>query len=202
MSIPKKIHYCWFGRGDKSRKIEECLASWNILDNYEIVEWNEDNFDINCNEYVKQAYKNKKYAFVSDYARLKVLYEHGGIYLDTDIEVKKDLSDFLNNNLFLGFMYDSLLGTAVIGASKNNRIIGELLEKYDYKELKYEPNNNMFTEYFLNNYPNFRLNNEYQELNDNVKIYPKSILKALPIKKEYIFVSITILLLGKRKRKV
>lgn len=187
MSIPKKIHYCWFGGQSKPKKIKECLASWDILDNYEIIEWNESNFDINCNNYVKQAYENKKYAFVSDYARLKVLYEHGGIYLDTDIEVKKDLSDFLNNDLFLGFMYNSLLGTAVIGASKNNKIIKDLLGKYENKKLKYEPNNNMFTEYFLNNYSSFRLNNQYQELHDNVKIYPKEYFERPTYKKSIHF---------------
>ena len=187
MSIPKKIHYCWFGGKAKPKKIEECLASWSILDDYKIIEWNESNFDVNCHEYVKQAYENKKYAFVSDYVRLKVLYDHGGIYLDTDVEIKKDLSPFLENKLFLGFMYDSLLGTAVIGAEKNNEVIKNLLDKYQNKKLEYVPNNNMFTKYFLDNYSNFRLNNKYQELQSDIKVYPKEYFERPTYKKSIHF---------------
>ncbi|MCD2502365.1 mannosyltransferase [Clostridium sp. NSJ-145] len=187
MVIPKKIHYCWFGGQPKPKKIVDCLESWSILNDYEIIEWNEENFDINCNDYVKQAYDNKKYAFVSDYARLKVLYDHGGIYFDTDVEVKKDLEPFLENNLFLGFMYDSLLGTAVIGACKNNTIIKELLDKYNTIKLEYIPNNNMFTEYFLKNYPSFKLNNEYQKVEEGVSIYPKEYFERPTYKKSIHF---------------
>lgn len=84
--IPKIVHYCWFGMGKKTAIVEKCIQSWkNILPDYEIIEWNEDNFDINMNQYVKEAYENKKYAFVSDYVRVHVLYNMGGIYFDTDV---------------------------------------------------------------------------------------------------------------------
>lgn len=183
MSINKTIHYCWFGNSEKSELIKKCVNSWSKLKGYEIIEWNEENFNINSHPYIKKAYENKKYAFVSDYVRLKVLYEYGGIYLDTDIEVKKSFDNFLNNDLFLGFMYDSLLGTAVIGAKKNNKIIKELLDRYDKLELNNEANNNMYTQYFLNNFPNFKLNNKYQNLGQGISIYPKEYFERPTYKK-------------------
>ena len=84
--IPKTIHYCWFGKGEKNPTIQKCLASWREhLSDYNIIEWNEENFDTNKYEYTKRGYEDKKWAFVSDYARLVILREHGGIYLDTDM---------------------------------------------------------------------------------------------------------------------
>ncbi|WP_183279697.1 glycosyltransferase family 32 protein [Clostridium fungisolvens] len=173
MSIPKIIHYCWFGKKEKSNIINKCITSWKKLDGFIIKEWNEDNFDVKSNTYIKEAYEKKKYAFVSDYVRLKVLSDFGGVYFDTDVEVKKDISGFLDNDFFIGFMYDSLLGTAVIGSVSNHMIINELLKKYDGKLLKYEANNNLFTKYFLDNFSKFKLNNKYQVLDNNVVVYPK-----------------------------
>ena len=84
--IPKTIHYCWFGRGEKPEIVKKCIDTWkDKLSDYKIIEWNEDNFDINQNDYVKEAYKAKKFAFVSDYVRVYALYNYGGIYLDTDV---------------------------------------------------------------------------------------------------------------------
>ena len=84
--IPKIIHYCWFGRKPLPELASKCIASWKkFLPDYEIKEWNEDNFDVNQIPYTDQAYKSKKYAFVSDYARFKIMYENGGIYFDTDV---------------------------------------------------------------------------------------------------------------------
>lgn len=95
MNIPKKIHYCWFGKGEKPKIVKMCIESWREkLPEYEIKEWNEENFDISINNYVKQAYEAKKYAFVSDYVRLYALYIEGGIYMDTDVEVLKSLDEF------------------------------------------------------------------------------------------------------------
>jgi mannosyltransferase OCH1-like enzyme len=99
--IPKIIHYCWFGRNEKSDFIKKCLCSWEIhLPDYEIVEWNEDNFDIDTNVFTKEAYSKKKWAFVSDYVRAYVLYNVGGIYLDTDVEIRSNLILFFIMELF------------------------------------------------------------------------------------------------------
>lgn len=102
--IPKKIHYCWFGRNPLPESALKCIASWRkFLPDYEIIEWNEDNFDVNCIPYTAQAYAAKKYAFVSDYARFKILYEHGGIYFDTDVEVIRPMDDIIARGPFMGF---------------------------------------------------------------------------------------------------
>ena len=93
--IPKKIHYCWFGRAAKPRLAEKCIKSWKkYCPDYEIIEWNEDNFDVNLNPYTKMCYTQKKYAFLSDYIRLLIVYRHGGIYLDTDVEIIKSFVKF------------------------------------------------------------------------------------------------------------
>ena len=95
--IPKKIHYCWFGRNPKPKLAQKCMQSWHkYCNDYEIVEWNEDSFDLEAAPlYVKQAYEAKKWAFVTDYVRLYALYYHGGIYMDTDVEVLKSFDPFL-----------------------------------------------------------------------------------------------------------
>ena len=86
--IPKTIHYCWFGRGEKPKLAQKCIASWKTFcPDYEIIEWNEDNYDVNSTPYTKYCYENKKWAFLSDYVRLDVVCRHGGVYFDTDVEV-------------------------------------------------------------------------------------------------------------------
>lgn len=101
--IPKRIHYCWFGRGQKPELAEKCIESWRkYLPDYELKEWNEDNFDVNIIPYTKQAYEAKKYAFVSDYARFWILYHFGGIYFDTDVEVIRPMDDIIARGAFMG----------------------------------------------------------------------------------------------------
>lgn len=131
--IPKKIHYCWFGRGEKPKLAKKCIESWKkYCPDYEIVEWNEDNFDINQNEYTKYCYENKKFAFLSDYARLMVVYKEGGIYFDTDVEVIKSFDALLNNKAFVGFETDEYVNTGVgFGAEKNHPVIEQMLREYD-----------------------------------------------------------------------
>lgn len=104
MSIPKKIHYCWFGKNTKPQLAEKCIESWkHFCPDYELIEWNETNVDLNaCPDYVQKAYAMKKWAFVTDYIRLKVVYENGGIYLDTDVELLRPLDALLYPRAFLG----------------------------------------------------------------------------------------------------
>lgn len=101
--IPKVIHYCWFGGNPLPESAKRCIASWRkYLPDYEIIEWNESNFEFDCCDYVKEAYSEKMWAFVSDYARFKVLYEWGGVYFDTDVELIKPINDILEQGSFMG----------------------------------------------------------------------------------------------------
>ena len=103
MVIPKIIHYCWFGGNPLPEEAKKCIESWKkYMPGYEIKEWNESNFDINCCAYVKEAYEAKKWAFVSDYARFYIIYKCGGIYFDTDVEVIKSLEPILQEGPFMG----------------------------------------------------------------------------------------------------
>lgn len=135
--IPKKIHYCWFGRGKKDKLFYKCLESWKkFFPDYEIIEWNEDNFDVNYNTYTKEAYENKKYAFVSDVARLKILYDQGGIYFDTDVEViKKFPEEVLERGYFAEeIRHDDLVNINTgLGFSvpAKNKAIKIMLDDYD-----------------------------------------------------------------------
>ena len=105
--IPKVIHYCWFGRNPLPESTQKCIASWRkYLPDYEIKEWNEDNFDVNIIPYTKEAYEAKKYAFVSDYARFWILYKYGGLYFDTDVEVIKPMDEIVNRGAFMGVESD------------------------------------------------------------------------------------------------
>lgn len=131
--IPKKIHYCWFGRNPKPELAKKCIKSWEkYCPDYEIIEWNEDNFDISAAPlYVRQAYEAKKWAFVTDYVRLQVVYEYGGIYLDTDVELLKNWDHLLTNKAFFGFEGDKYVNTGVgFGAEKHHYILREIIEDY------------------------------------------------------------------------
>ena len=130
--IPKIIHYVWFGKGEKSEKIKACIDSWKkYMPDWEIKEWNEDNFDINYNKFTKDSYNAKKYAFTSDVVRLYALYNEGGIYMDTDVEVYKPLDEFLNEEGFTGFEDINYPVCATMGAEKGNPVIKLMLDYYD-----------------------------------------------------------------------
>jgi hypothetical protein len=102
--IPKTIHYCWFGKGEMSENAKKCIDSWRkYFSEYEIIEWNESNFDLDCCDYVREAYGAKKWAFVSDYARFQILYKFGGVYFDTDVEVIKSFDSIVHKGSFMGF---------------------------------------------------------------------------------------------------
>lgn len=112
--IPKVIHYCWFGHNKKTKLAQKCFESWKrYCPEYEIIEWNEDNFDVGQHPYLQWCYEHKKWAFLSDYARLLILLEHGGIYLDTDVEVIRPLDDLLAFEAFFGFETNEIINTGL-----------------------------------------------------------------------------------------
>ncbi|CEH34846.1 glycosyltransferase family 32 protein [Romboutsia lituseburensis] len=177
--IPKKIHYCWFGNKDKPTLVLDCINSWNqYLSDYTIIEWNESNFDINSNIYVRQAYESKKYAFVSDYVRLYALYKEGGIYFDTDVEVVKNMDKFLNLDGFTGFESTNWAVTATMGSVPQSKIIKLLLDYYTNKQFivnnRYDltTNTKIITNIFKKYY-DISLDGEKQNLlGTNFIIYP------------------------------
>ena len=131
--IPKKIHYCWFGGNEKPEKAKKCIASWKkYCPDFEIIEWNETNFDVNQNGYTKMCIEEKKYAFLSDYARLVIVEECGGIYFDTDVEVIRNIDDLLENEAFFGFENDEYINTGVgFGAVAHHKSVQVLKRAYD-----------------------------------------------------------------------
>lgn len=132
MSIPRIIHYCWFGPKKIPEMEQMCIASWKKkLPDYKIVFWNEQNFDVNSVPYVREAYEKEKYAFVSDYVRMFALYNYGGIYFDTDVEVLKPFDEFLNDNAFIGFENRTMIGTGIIGAEKHSALFRSMLDYYN-----------------------------------------------------------------------
>ena len=131
--IPKVIHYCWFGRNELPESVKKCIESWKkYCPDYKIVCWNEDNFNIFEYSYTNDAYKEKKWAFVSDVARLKVVYDNGGIYLDTDVELIKPLDELLSYSSFWAFENEEHIATGLgFGACKNNSFVKALLNDYE-----------------------------------------------------------------------
>ncbi len=135
MSIPKVIHYCWFGKNQKPKLAKKYINSWKrYCPDYLIVEWNEDNFDVSQNRYCYEAYKSGKWAFVTDYARLKILYENGGFYFDTDVELKRSIDFLLKEHCFMGIeksikcvKVNTGLG---FGAEPKDVLVKELLDSY------------------------------------------------------------------------
>lgn len=140
--IPKVIHYCWFGGKPLPADVKACIRSWKKhCPDYEIRRWDESNFDVNAHPFMKAAYEAKAWAFVSDYARLQVVYENGGIYLDTDVELKKSLDAFLEHPCYLAVQQaDAQVATGLgFGAQKGNTVIGKMLRSYD--DIPFDPEN-------------------------------------------------------------
>lgn len=177
--IPKKIHYCWFGRNPLPPLAVKCIESWKkYLPDYEIIEWNEDTFDVSMYQFTKEAYENKKYAFVSDVCRLYVLKQYGGIYMDTDVEVIKNLDDFLNHNAFSGFENIDLIPTGIMASEKAGAWITDMLDYYNNRSfillngsLDIKANTLIISE--LMSEKGILLNNSYQEISNYVTFYPK-----------------------------
>ena len=178
--IPKIIHYVWVGGKPLTPLAERCIESWKKhCPDYEIKRWDESNFDINENQYCKEAYDSKKWAFVSDYIRLKVLHEEGGIYMDTDVEVIKPLDSFLIDPAFSGFENETMIPTGIIAAEKGNGWINNLLKDYANRKFikadgTYDMTTNvtLITENTKRQFPEIQLNNTMQRF-EEVVFYPK-----------------------------
>lgn len=178
--IEKIIHYCWFGGNPIDEKSRGCIESWKkFCPEYKIIEWNEKNFDINSNLYVKQAYDAKKWAFITDYVRLYVLYNYGGIYMDTDVELLKNLDDYLDNDAFSGFESEEIIPTGIMASEKHGEWVKYLLTYYDGRSfikddgsLDMTPNIAAITKMTKERY-NINLNNTYQKIAGVVTLYPK-----------------------------
>ena len=136
MPIPKIIHYCWFGGKPKPPLAEKCIASWKkYCPDYEIREWNEDNFDLtHVPKYVRQAYEAGRWAFVTDYVRLCALTEHGGVYMDTDVEVVKPLDPYLKHEAFAGFESIDRVQTGLLACEAGFPLFRDFLAHYDTAE--------------------------------------------------------------------
>lgn len=133
MAIPKKIHYCWLGRNPKPKSVLKCIESWKkFCPDYEIIEWNEDTLDISSHLYSKQAYDAKAWAFATDYFRLWIVYTHGGIYLDTDVQVIKPLDPLLENKAFMGFETEEHIASGLgFGAEAGSAFLAENMKIYE-----------------------------------------------------------------------
>ena len=178
-NIPRTIHYCWFGKSKMSFEMEAYIEGWKkILRGYEFVLWNESSFDVTGNDFAIEAYESKKWAFVSDYVRLKVLYEYGGIYLDTDIEVLKRFDELLDDDCFMGFESKYVLGTALMASTSGNKWIERLLESYENKHFitadgsfDLKPSTSYITD-IAREECGLLFNNKIQQL-DGFTVYPK-----------------------------
>ena len=131
MAIPKIVHYCWFGGKEKPDDVKKCIKSWKQhLSDYRFMEWNEKNFDINNLQYTKEAYHAKKYAFVSDVARIEALYQYGGIYMDTDVEVLKPFNSLLDAKCLLGMEEKEYVATSFMAFEKGHSLVKEFIDLY------------------------------------------------------------------------
>lgn len=177
--IPKIIHYCWFGKSKKPKKIEKCINTWKEkCPDYKIIEWNESNFDVNKLKYTKDAYEAKKYAFVSDVARVKALYEYGGIYLDTDVIVYKDFATILNSKCVLGFEFGNYIATSFMACEPKFYLMKEFYNLYIYLHF-YDNQGNIISVTNVSKLTNMLLdkglerNDQLQILDNTIVVYPK-----------------------------
>ncbi|WP_243132438.1 glycosyltransferase family 32 protein [Leuconostoc pseudomesenteroides] len=178
--IPRIVHYAWFG-SEKPDEVTDRIKRWKeILPNWKFIEWNESNWDVTAYKFSKTMYDTKNLGYVADPLRFDVLYRYGGLYLDTDMEVKKDLSVFLDEQVLLGFMYDNSILTSFIMGEKGNSFFRDAMSLYaelDYKDLipslYSQTSNPVVTKLMKKLYPEFKLNGKQQRINNSIKILPK-----------------------------
>ncbi len=192
--IPKVIHYCWFGKNELPEDAKKCIGSWKkFCPDYEIIEWNETNYDVRKNKYMSDAYDEKKWAFVSDYARIDIIYNYGGIYLDTDVELLRPLDELLKDKMFCGWesrdpildekriTYENSVNLGLgFGAEKNNIALKDILDLYEKLNFINEDGslNLMACPHYqteiLKQYGLDDSQRTYQKLKDEIIVYPES----------------------------
>jgi hypothetical protein len=179
--IPKVIHYCWFGRGQMPPLALKCIESWKkYCPDYELKLWDEDSFDLNLYPYAKEALENRKFAFVTDVVRLYAIYNEGGIYMDTDVEVLKPLDDLLHLSAFSGYESnkDSTFPTGIMASAKGGIWAQEQLAYYDDRHFvkpdgsfDMKTNAQTITDIMVAN--GFKLTGKYQVYKDDMHCFPK-----------------------------
>lgn len=181
--IPPIIHSVWMGNGKKSDVIRRCQKTWEThLGDYTIVEWNEKNFDLEKHPFAKQAYEQKRWAFVSDYVRAWALYKYGGIYLDTDVLVLDSLSQFRKHRAFVGFEREGYPFTATFGAEKGHPFVKRILDMYEGTDFYIDSSNELaanntisVSQILLSDY-DCKPEDSRQTLQDGLEVYPSGIL--------------------------
>ncbi|MFV0229240.1 glycosyltransferase [Empedobacter falsenii] len=185
--IPKIIHYCWFGGNPLTESIKKNIETWKFFNlEYEIKEWNESNCNLTVNAFVREAYANKKWAFVSDYIRVQKVYEYGGFYLDTDMEVTSSFEDLLIYECVCGFEMLNKPFSAFFGARNKHVFVEDMLNYYErQKEFIQLPNTNIFSKLLIEKYNVNPLSDSFQLVKDNVAVFPSTAF-SLDIPKNYV----------------
>lgn len=186
--IPKIVHYIWFGGKSFPEKVQKCIESWHkYLPDYEFKLWNEETFDVNFVEFTKQAYANKKWAFVSDYVRIYALNKFGGWYLDTDIEILRPLERFEDNRMVLGTDHDGAL-TALMGSEPAHPYWSQILHYYNNMSFVNADGtfnttvNNTHLQGILESY-GYQFKNKYQELKEGIVVFPDDYFHVADVEK-------------------
>ena len=189
-TIPHIIHYCWFGSEKKPKDVQAFIDSWKVkLPDYTFMEWNESNYDLNQEiDYVKEAYQAKKYAFVSDYVRVKKLVEYGGIYLDTDVRILRRFDKLLEkHDLVIGFQGAGNLGTAFMASIPQHPLFTEFMESYNKRHFVQEDGSLDMTSINVSIDPFFEKRglkldeDRYQKIAENIGVYPTECFCAFNI---------------------